>query len=67
MIVTFRKIKATLYEFKAQEKRTMYQGTVKSEPSGRGTTFISIYSTPNLGDKQDEVMNKYVQFKKGSN
>lgn len=67
MIVTFRKIKNSLHTFRAQDKGTVYQGTLKSEPSGRGTTLVSIYSSPDLEEKQGIVMDKFVKFKKGTN
>lgn len=67
MIVTFKKIKNSLHTFRAQENGVVYQGTLKSQPSGRGTTLVSIYSSPDLGEKQGIVMGKFCRFKKGSN
>lgn len=67
MIVTFRKIKESLHTFRAQDKELVYQGSIKSEPSGRGTTLFSVNSYPDLGNKEPEVVSKYVKFKKGNN
>jgi hypothetical protein len=64
MIVTFRKIKEGLHEFKAQEKGRRYQGTLRSEPSGRGTTLTSVDSYPQLGDKEGTVISKFVNYRK---
>ncbi|BDS12321.1 hypothetical protein [Aureispira anguillae] len=64
MIATFRKIKDGLHEFKAQENGTMYQGTLRSQPSGRGSTLTSVDSYPDLGSKEGILISKFVGYLK---
>lgn len=68
MLVTFRKIKSDKHEFRAQEKGAVYQGTLNSSVSDRGSTLVSVKSYPSLDkEKEGEVVSKFVQYKKQMN
>jgi hypothetical protein len=68
MLVTFRKIKEDQHEFRAQDRGAVYQGTLNSSPSGRGSTLTDVESHPPLDAKKEgEVMSKFIKYKKQRN